>query len=144
MGEDSSSDRKGAQTENAAQLKTEHKRNTDSGLVSSGADSSSDQNGAQLEHIQKRVAIHFRELSSNSKKIVLAFYKNMKKLKSLHTEELTIQYIQFISGVEKNSIKTTLRRLVSNGVLNRVERKDGRGGWVKYALSQTIFNEIEQ
>ena len=65
----------------------------------------------------------------------------MKKNNGI-TEELTLDAISALSGVNKKSLKNTLFRLSSSGVIIRAEQKIGRGGWVKYQLPSYIVDEI--
>jgi predicted transcriptional regulator len=77
-------------------------------------------------------------------KIVIALYKNIRMNKSDITEELTLEMISDLAGVNQKSLKNTLFRLTSAGVIIRADQKVGRGGRVKYQLSPDLMNEIQQ
>jgi hypothetical protein len=49
--------------------------------------------------------------------------------------------ISDLAGVNQKSLKNTLFRLPSAGVIIRADQK---GGWVKYQLSPDPINEIQQ
>ena len=83
-------------------------------------------------------------LTGNPRKIVSAFFKDMQaRGGGNETQEMSLEKISIIAGINKKSLKNTLHRLIKNGVLIRTEYKDGRGGWSKYALNEKIFNELQ-
>ena len=68
----------------------------------------------------------------------------MKINKSDTTDELTLESISKLAGVNQKSRKNTLFRLSNAGILIRADQKVGRGGWVKYQLNIHIIKEIQQ
>lgn len=42
-----------------------------------------------------------------------------------------------------SSAKKTIQRLTHKGVISKIVSKNGRSGWSKYTLSDTIYNEIK-
>lgn len=86
---------------------------------------------------------NFSSLVGIQRKIIIALYKNMKVNKSDSTEELTLETIANLAGVNHKSLKNTLFRLIKAGFLSRVEQKNGRGGWVKYKVNEKIVAEIK-
>lgn len=95
----------------------------------------------ELEQIPK---ITFSKLVGNQREIIIALYKNMKINKSDITDELTLESISKLTGVNQKSLKNTLFRLNNAGVLIRADQKVGRGGWVKYKINSNIIREIQQ
>ena len=121
--------------------------NTNSGsqLVHEKVDSLASNTGdAQTSELEQIPQIRFSKLVGNQRLIIIALYKNMKINKSDTTEELTLELISKITGVNQKSLKNTLFRLNNGGVLIRVDQKVGRGGWVKYKINANIIKEIQE
>lgn len=93
---------------------------------------------------EKIPKISFSKLVGNQREIIISLYKNMKINKSDTTDELTLESISNLTGVNQKSLKNTLFRLNSAGVLIRADQKVGRGGWVKYKINKSIIKEIQQ
>ena len=87
--------------------------------------------------------IEFSQLIGNQRDLVLALYKNIQMNDLFTTKELTLDEISMLSGVNKKSLKNTLFRLVSAGLITRSDQKLGRGGWVKYEIHSEIRDEIK-
>ena len=168
---DNTSEQSSSQTVHKQEDESVHKRFTQSPAGVSDIEGSSGANGSQTVHKQEDGTVHkrftqdpvqvnetgetkkskglqiirsFRTLSDNPKKIVKALYKNSKRNGDYTTDELTLDLISALSGVGKKSLKNTLFRLNVEGVIKRVEQKDGRGGWVKYKIADSIIKEIER
>jgi transcription initiation factor IIE alpha subunit len=60
------------------------------------------------------------------------------------TDELTLETIATLTGINPKSLKNTLFRLTSAGVIIRADQKIGRGGWVKYQINSEIIEQIQQ
>ena len=84
---------------------------------------------------EKKLLTSFSKIIGNQREIVIALYKNMRINKSDTTEELTLETIATLTGVNPKSLKNTLFRLTSAGGLIRPDQKVGRGGWVKYQIN---------
>ncbi|MBA2655557.1 MAG: hypothetical protein H0U70_01060 [Tatlockia sp.] len=93
---------------------------------------------------ERKLTTSFSRLIGNQREIVIALYKNMRLNKAEATEELTLETISNLTGVNQKSLKNTLFRLTSAGVISRSDQKIGRGGWVKYQINSDIINEIKQ
>jgi DNA-binding transcriptional regulator PaaX len=39
-------------------------------------------------------------------------------------------------------IRTTIQRLEKKGCIRRIEFKNGRGGWTRYELPESIYHEV--
>lgn len=94
--------------------------------------------------IVKNKFISFSRLVGIQREIIIALYKNMRMNKSDTTEALNLEIISELSGVNQKSLKNTLFRLVNAGCISRAEQKNGRGGWVKYKISEHIILEIQR
>lgn len=103
-----------------------------------------DKNNILSAGITENKIISFSRLVGIQREIIIALYKNMRMNKSETTEALNLEMISELSGVNQKSLKNTLFRLVTAGCIDRAEQKNGRGGWVKYRISEHIIMEIQQ
>lgn len=92
----------------------------------------------------KVAEINFSKIIGIQRAVVIALYKNMKFNRSDTTNELTLEAIASLSGVNQKSLKNTLFRLSRAGVIMRSDQKNGRSGWVKYQINTQILEEIRQ
>ena len=60
---------------------------------------------------------------------------------SLVTLPLTLDFMSQAIGLKKRQIHTATKELRRKGCVVIVNRKDGRGGWVSYGITQEAFNE---
>lgn len=81
-------------------------------------------------------------LKGNQRKIVIALYKNYSDLE-LATSQLTFDKIVETTGINKNSLQTTIRRLIQKGFIARQSFKTGRGGWSTYELNRELYADIK-
>ena len=100
-------------------------------------------NGSQSK-LETPPRICFSKLVGNQREIIIALYKNMKINKSDTTDELNLESISKLTGINQKSLKNTLFRLSDAGIIARADQKIGRGGWVKYQLNAHIISEIQQ
>jgi len=84
------------------------------------------------------------ELVGLQKKITLLVYELCKNNRSTVSEPLTLEHISEHLNIKIGSIKTTIARLEEKKILIRKEFKNGRGGWTKYELPKSIYNEALQ
>lgn len=89
-------------------------------------------------------ALSFNKLVGTQRNIIISLYKNIKMNGSNTTEELTLEHISFLSGVNIKSLKNTLFRLRSTGLIINADQKAGRGGWVRYSLHNELFKQISE
>ena len=99
---------------------------------------------ANISALEKPPKMCFSKLVGNQREIIIALYKNMRFNKSDTTDELTLESISKLAGVNQKSLKNTLFRLSDAGLIIRSDQKIGRGGWVKYQLNANIIREIQQ
>ena len=99
---------------------------------------------ANISALEKPPKMCFSKLVGNQREIIIALYKNMRINKSDTTDELTLESISKLAGVNQKSLKNTLFRLSDAGLIIRSDQKIGRGGWVKYQLNANIIREIQQ
>ncbi|EKE01261.1 MAG: hypothetical protein ACD_21C00183G0002 [uncultured bacterium] len=86
----------------------------------------------------------FSSLVGIQRALILFIYNECKIARSKSTENLTLEHISKTIKTSSGCIKTTLQRLETKGFINRIEYKNGRGGWSKYSISDQLFQEILQ
>lgn len=86
----------------------------------------------------------FSSLIGLQRAIVVFFYEHCKILRSKVTEPISIEHIAKHLNIKVGSVKTTVRRLQEKNFLNRIEFKNGRGGWSKYEVPNHVFSELMQ
>lgn len=86
----------------------------------------------------------FSELVGLQRSIIIFINEECKKARSDCTHPLTIDYISHQVGASKKTLKTSICRLEVKNCLQRKEYKNGRGGWTRYGLPRSIFNELIQ
>lgn len=101
---------------------------------------------AKWQQTDNKVAtqVIFSSLVGLQRNAILIIYKSCKSSRSKSTEALTLQHIADLLKTSSGSVKTTLQRLEKKGCINRVEFKNGRGGWSKYELSEELFRDLLQ
>jgi hypothetical protein len=140
--------------ENEAQ--TEHKQ----GTINTQTKQEAHKNNAQTEHKQNTnvprngtqnkastrrspgYSKTFSSLSGLQKKLTHALYINCQIEGGRVTQQLSVEYLASLAGVNKNSVKTTLTRLREKGVIDICESKEGRGGWTKFTVSKEFFSDV--
>ncbi|MEO5969124.1 MAG: hypothetical protein ABIQ95_04290 [Bdellovibrionia bacterium] len=86
----------------------------------------------------------FGQLVGLQKAITLFIYEQCKMIRSEVTNSITIQYLSEHCQTTVFAAQSAIQRLEKKSVLERVEFKNGRGGWTKYSLKKDIFSEIYQ
>ena len=84
----------------------------------------------------------FSMLVGLQRTLLLFIYNACKIARSKATENLTLEYISASINHPRGSIKTTLQRLEAKQLLKRLGHKNGRGGWSKYSIEDSLFQEI--
>lgn len=86
----------------------------------------------------------FYELVGLQRFIVIYLYENCKIALGRTTTPIALENISASLKTSSGSVKTTLQRLESKKIINRIEFKNGRGGWSRYELSEDIYRELLQ
>ena len=86
----------------------------------------------------------FSTLVGLQRALVIFIYSACKETRSKYTESLTLEHISNVLKTSNGSIKTTIQRLESKKIITRIEYKSGRGGWSKYTISDSLFQELLQ
>jgi predicted transcriptional regulator len=84
----------------------------------------------------------FSSLTGIQKKIIIFLYENCKILRSKITSSLSIEHIAEQCKITKISVKKSIQRLEKKEIIIRSNFKVGRGGWSKYEIANTTFQEI--
>jgi len=86
----------------------------------------------------------FSSLVGLQREIVIFIYKECKAARSEITNPLTLEHISKSLSNKAGSIKVTIFRLEQKGFINRVEFKNGRGGWSRYSIQNLLFQQLLQ
>jgi hypothetical protein len=86
----------------------------------------------------------FYELVGLQRSIVVFLYENCKISLGRTTTPIALENISVSLKTSSGSVKTTLQRLESKKIINRIEFKNGRGGWSRYELSESIYRDLLQ
>lgn len=84
----------------------------------------------------------FSSISGLQKKLIHAIFINCQIEGGRVTQPLSTDHLASLSGVSKNSVKTTLKRLKDKGAITVFESKGGRGGWSRFQISNEYYSEI--
>lgn len=86
--------------------------------------------------------IPFSELVGLQREIIILVCHECKNSRSRTTEALTLEYISVALKRSAGAIKTTIQRLEKKGCLIRMAFKNGRGGWSKYELPDSVYHDV--
>lgn len=84
----------------------------------------------------------FSKLKGNNKKVILLIYQICKLNRSNVTVDLSREDISKFCGINFNSVKTTISRLLKYGCLIRQDYSAGVLGGTKYQLPYHIYQEM--
>lgn len=73
---------------------------------------------------------------------LLFLYQECKRTRSEITGAITLDRIGEHVSASQDVVKTTLRRLEKKGYVERVDFKNGRGGWTRYKMPDKVYQEI--
>jgi len=88
--------------------------------------------------------IHITSLVGIQLSVLFLIYESCKTNQSNTSQPLSIEYLSLTLKIGIKTIKTSIQRLIKKGCLLRAETKVGRGGWTKYSLPKTVFQELLQ
>ena len=84
----------------------------------------------------------FTSLTGKRKAITLFIYESCKISRSPMSDPFTLEAIANACATTPNTAEGTLRRLVKEGFLFKIDGKKGRGAWHIYGLPEDIYQEI--
>ena len=98
-------------------------------------------NGIQKDN--KRVTkVSFFELVGLQRKVTLYVYDSCKLTRSPISGPITLEAISICLQSPKGSVKMTTNRLREKGVIETIDQKEGRGGFTKYRITDSVYQEI--
>ena len=87
--------------------------------------------------------LFFDDLRSNPLQLILFLFSITKDTEDYSTRRVTLKEIMEAIDISKDSARTALRFLLKRLLIARIEFKEGRLGWSRYALKTSLFKEIE-
>jgi hypothetical protein len=84
----------------------------------------------------------FSSLVGLQRKIILFIYENCKLCGDKITRPIAIEHLAKHCESTELSAQKTIQRLEKKLVIYRAEYKNGRSGWTKYGLPESIFQEL--
>ena len=96
-------------------------------------------NHIKIEH-KKEISIE--ELVGLQREALAFLYQECKKTCSEKTCIVRLDNIVNHIKTNQDTAKTTLKRLIQKGFVERISFKNGRGGWTKYKIDDNIFQEM--
>jgi predicted transcriptional regulator len=86
----------------------------------------------------------FSELIGLQKNLIIFIYNSCKLERNKSTQALTLEHLKDTFKASAGTVKTTIRRLERKNCIKRISFKNGRGGWSKYELTESLFMELLQ
>lgn len=74
--------------------------------------------------------------------IIIFICHECKNSRSRITEALTLEHMAMSLKRSTGAIRTTIQRLEKKGCLLRAGFKNGRGGWSRYELPDSIYHDV--
>jgi hypothetical protein len=85
----------------------------------------------------------YDSLIGNEKKIVDLVFHQCQISAALTTPPINIDLIRtYLGPLSSGSIKMAVQRVILKKVIYRAERKNGRAGWIKFAMNQQLYNHL--
>jgi hypothetical protein len=84
----------------------------------------------------------FSELVGLQRDIIIFICHECKNSRSRITEALTLEHMAMSLKRSTGAIRTTIQRLEKKGCLLRAGFKNGRGGWSRYELPDSIYHDV--
>ena len=113
---------------------TVSERSPELGLNSVGTEPKQSLNG--VENFDPAILI------GREKQLLLFLYSECQRTGSLCTNPLTVERVRESIEASTDAVKTATKRLISKGLISRSFRKNGRSGWVQYALPKTVHEKM--
>ena len=91
---------------------------------------------------QMQTICSFSSLGGLQRKITLFIYEECKFAREKISPPLAIEHLSECCKTSVLSAQKTIQRLTKKEILLRKEFKNGRGGWTRYEIPHSIFQEI--
>jgi predicted transcriptional regulator len=118
-------------------VETGNKLTTNSQQTSNKVATNSQQSGNKVA-----TKVAFSELVGLQRDIIIFICHECKNSRSRITEALTLEHMAMSLKRNAGAIRTTIQRLEKKGCLLRAGFKNGRGGWSRYELPDSIYHEV--
>jgi len=92
----------------------------------------------------KRSEFNLFSTTGIQRKILLAIFNSCQFSLNKISPPISIDYLNLSLKIQKSSIRKTIQRLEKKGFIIRSEFKNGRGGWTKYSLPESVYNQLLQ
>lgn len=86
----------------------------------------------------------FAKLTGIQRILALFIYEECKRIRNRVTDEISVLDLIKITQADINTTKNAIHRIIQKGVIGRYEFKDGRAGWTRYELADSIYQEIRE
>ena len=86
----------------------------------------------------------FSQLVGLQKKIIEIIYRFCRISGEKTTDKISLEFLSSNCKANTAVVQVTTRRLISKGVLNKFDSKEGRGGWTRYSLPDVVYKELFQ
>ena len=94
------------------------------------------------------MAFSFASATQFQKEILLCIYREMQKSIDRMTPPMSLQHFgQYLGRADSKgfeSLRIVTLRLEKMGLLSRPSVKNGRGGWTRYSLPQSVYAEVRE
>ena len=84
----------------------------------------------------------FESLVGHEKNLLLLIFKECLRTGNLVTPSLTLSFITQSLECSSGTAKIAIHRLIKKGFTWRNESKTGRGGWIKFGLSKSLYQSL--
>ena len=130
------------------QGQTEVKLDSNQGQTEVKLDSNQGQTGVKLDSNQGQTGVKYKDklymlstLSPLSKLVIEYIYAKIYS-SSKETNELKISDVAKNCHTTINGAKVTIKRLINNNYVSRVEYKGGKFGWSRYKLNNEVLRQM--
>ncbi len=90
----------------------------------------------------KEAVKSFESLVGLQRKILIIIFECTKESRNGTTDPISVSFLSMKTGAPINSVKKTLQRLEQAGFFVREEFKNGRCGWTKYRLVDSVYQKL--
>jgi len=84
----------------------------------------------------------FETLVGHEKNLLLLIFDECLRTGNLTTPELTLDFLAQYLETSSGTVKSTIHRLVRKGFTWRESSKKGRGGWTKFGIEKSLYQDL--
>jgi predicted transcriptional regulator len=93
---------------------------------------------------KRGVSEEISRLTGHQKKILFFVVEDCASQGLLTTGQITNETLRILLNTDQNTVKTSVHRLISKGLIKREEGKRGNGGFTCYTISEAVRNIVIQ